>query len=152
MPTHDPAYRQFFSHPRMVEDLLQGFVHEDWVAGLDFSTLERINAHFVTKRLRKRESDVIWGTIRGGTIRGPVFSAEPSSRNIAGLYVSALVYHRKNLNLQQLDFVDDSVGVSRNFAYVLIIHFRYHTSSTRQFIQANRRFHQVLGDSPGIDG
>jgi len=57
---HDPAYRQFFSHPRMVQDLLQAFVHEDWVAELDFTTLERINAHFVTQRLRKRESDVVW--------------------------------------------------------------------------------------------
>jgi len=44
--SHDPAYRQFFSHPRMVQDLLQGFVHEDWVADLDFATLERVNAHF----------------------------------------------------------------------------------------------------------
>jgi len=42
MSTHDPAYRQFFSHPRMVRDLLQGFVHQDWVAELDFDTLERV--------------------------------------------------------------------------------------------------------------
>jgi hypothetical protein len=32
MQTHDNAYKNLFSHPDAVRDLLQGFVHEDWVA------------------------------------------------------------------------------------------------------------------------
>ncbi len=60
MVAHDSSYRQFFSHPRMVEDLLQGFVHEDWVAQLDFSTLEPVQASFVSEDLKRREDDVIW--------------------------------------------------------------------------------------------
>jgi hypothetical protein len=44
----------------MVRDLLLAFVHEDWVVDLDFATLERVNSQFITKRLKKRESDVIW--------------------------------------------------------------------------------------------
>lgn len=44
----------------MVADLLQGFVHEDWVGQLDFSTLERVPATFISGKLQKRESDVIW--------------------------------------------------------------------------------------------
>jgi hypothetical protein len=59
MSSHDPAYRQFFSHPRMVQDLLLAFVHEDWVAELDFATLERVSGQFIAKQLKKRESDVI---------------------------------------------------------------------------------------------
>ena len=37
MAENDPNYRLLFSHPRMVEDLLRGFIHEDWVARLDFA-------------------------------------------------------------------------------------------------------------------
>lgn len=60
MAGHDPSYRLLFSHPRMVEDLLRGFVHEDWLSRLDFRTLERVNGSFVTEGLRDRRSDVIW--------------------------------------------------------------------------------------------
>lgn len=28
---HDNSYKLLFSHPQMVEDLLRGFVHEDWI-------------------------------------------------------------------------------------------------------------------------
>ncbi|MFM8330126.1 MAG: Rpn family recombination-promoting nuclease/putative transposase [Candidatus Methylumidiphilus sp.] len=51
---HDPAYKLLFSHAEMVADLLRGFVHEDWVAELDFSTLEKCHGHYVSDRLRKR--------------------------------------------------------------------------------------------------
>lgn len=44
----------------MVEDLLRGFVLEDWVAQLDFSTLERHPNSYVADDLREREDDVIW--------------------------------------------------------------------------------------------
>ncbi len=40
MTQHDNSYKLLFSHPEMVRDLLVGFVHEPWVALLDFSTLE----------------------------------------------------------------------------------------------------------------
>ena len=43
MRDHDHSYKLLFSHPRMVEDLLRGFVHEEWVERIDFSTLERVN-------------------------------------------------------------------------------------------------------------
>jgi len=57
---HDNGYKALFSHPEMVQDLLRGFVHEDWVGQLDFSTLERVAGSFVAPGLRRRESDVIW--------------------------------------------------------------------------------------------
>ena len=60
MADHDSSYRQFFSHPRMVQDLLEGFVHEDWVAQLDFATLEPVQGSFVSEHLERREDDVIW--------------------------------------------------------------------------------------------
>ena len=29
MPPHDNAYKNLFTHPQVVQDLLRGFVHED---------------------------------------------------------------------------------------------------------------------------
>ncbi len=60
MGTNDHAYKLLFSHAKMVEELLRGFVHEDWVEQVDFSTLEKCNASYVTDDLRERHDDVIW--------------------------------------------------------------------------------------------
>ncbi len=60
MIDHDSSYKLLFSHPEMVRDLLVGFVHEEWVARLDFSTLEKVNGGYVGDDLRDREDDVIW--------------------------------------------------------------------------------------------
>jgi len=60
MATHDTGYRLLFSHPEMVADLLRGFVHEDWVGELDFSTLERVETQQVSDGLEERRSDLVW--------------------------------------------------------------------------------------------
>ncbi len=45
----------------MVAELLRGFVREDWIERLDFSTLERLgSSSFVSDDLRERHSDLIW--------------------------------------------------------------------------------------------
>jgi hypothetical protein len=44
----------------MVTDLMRGFVHEDWVERLDFSTLEKLNASYITEDLRHRADDLVW--------------------------------------------------------------------------------------------
>lgn len=59
-PEHDRGYRRLFSHPESVEDLLRGFVEEDWVSDLDFSSLEKVDHHFVGDDFGGRASDVIW--------------------------------------------------------------------------------------------
>lgn len=48
----DNSYKQIFSHPKMVRDLLLGFVREAWVAQLDFSTLEKASGSYVTDDIR----------------------------------------------------------------------------------------------------
>uniref|UniRef100_A0A1S7LF79 Transposase n=1 Tax=Magnetococcus massalia (strain MO-1) TaxID=451514 RepID=A0A1S7LF79_MAGMO len=60
MADHDHSYKQLFSHQEMIRDLLQGFVHEEWVEKLDFTTLEKVSGSYVTDDLRDREDDVIW--------------------------------------------------------------------------------------------
>jgi predicted transposase/invertase (TIGR01784 family) len=60
MTDHDPGYKRLFSHPEMIRDLLVGFVREDWIADLDFATLEKYPTEFIDDRLRQRRNDVIW--------------------------------------------------------------------------------------------
>lgn len=60
MTYHDKSYKRFFSDPVMIKDLLTGFIHEDWIKHLDFTTLETVKNHFVTDDLRQREDDIIW--------------------------------------------------------------------------------------------
>jgi predicted transposase/invertase (TIGR01784 family) len=57
---HDNGYKRLFSHPEMVADLLLGFVREEWVHDLDFSTLERVSGSYITPEMHSRESDVVW--------------------------------------------------------------------------------------------
>jgi predicted transposase/invertase (TIGR01784 family) len=57
---HDNSYKQLFSHPRMVEDLLRGFISQKWVKELDFNTLEKASGSYVSDDLRDREDDIIW--------------------------------------------------------------------------------------------
>lgn len=60
MAQYDNAYKLLFSHGEMVQDLLQGFVPEEWVTHLDFSTLEKVNGHYVSEDLLNRADDVVW--------------------------------------------------------------------------------------------
>ena len=57
---HDGNYKQIFSHPEIIQELLKGFVNEEWVDEVDFKTLEKINSSFVSEELLKREDDIIW--------------------------------------------------------------------------------------------
>lgn len=60
MGQHDLSYRLFFSHDRMVRDLLCEILGEPWVDRLDLTSGERINTSFINPLRKNRESDVIW--------------------------------------------------------------------------------------------
>ena len=70
MAEHDESYRLLFSNPRMVEDLLRGYVREAWVDELDFSTLEPVKTSLVGDRLQHREADLLWRVAWRGEGRG----------------------------------------------------------------------------------
>ena len=57
---HDKSYKLLFSHAEMVENLLRGFMLEEWVGQLDFSTLEKYPGTYVSDNLERREDDVVW--------------------------------------------------------------------------------------------
>lgn len=60
MSNHDNSYRQFFSSPEMVKDLLTGFIKEEWISELDFDVMEAVESSFISEGLKTREADVIW--------------------------------------------------------------------------------------------
>jgi predicted transposase YdaD len=60
MHEHDHRYRLLFARPQMIEALVREFVPEPWVESLDFSTLERVNASYVSDSLKRREGDMVW--------------------------------------------------------------------------------------------
>ena len=57
---HDEVYKRLFAFPRMVEDLLRGFVRGEWVEEVDFSTLQKLSAEYVGEELRRRCGDTVW--------------------------------------------------------------------------------------------
>jgi predicted transposase YdaD len=60
MMLHDESYKHIFSHPEVMEDLLRGFVHEEWISEIDCDTLEKVSGSYVTDDLRDREDDIVW--------------------------------------------------------------------------------------------
>ena len=56
---HDEIYKRLFAFPRMVEDLVRGFAAREWAAAIDFSTLRKLPAEYVSDELRKRIGDTV---------------------------------------------------------------------------------------------
>jgi predicted transposase/invertase (TIGR01784 family) len=57
---HDAQYKELFSNPTLLAEFFHSFVDEKFVHELDFSTLKKLNTHFVTGKFRKREADIIF--------------------------------------------------------------------------------------------
>lgn len=60
MAPHDHSYKLLFSHPQMVRDLLEGFVGEDWLAQLNYDSLEKVSGTYISDDLRSRADDLVW--------------------------------------------------------------------------------------------
>ena len=56
---HDASYKGFFAQRRTVADTLR-CAARDIARNLDFSTLERLPASFVTEHLGQRHADMLW--------------------------------------------------------------------------------------------
>lgn len=57
---HDKWYIRLFSDPKIVEELLRFFVHEEFVKELDFSSLKKLNTRFIRVSERSRHADVVY--------------------------------------------------------------------------------------------
>ncbi len=57
---NDSVYRRLFTHRRMIEDLIRGFLPGPWVSKLDFESLQIVASRYVSEFLDQRESDIVW--------------------------------------------------------------------------------------------
>ena len=64
---HDPAFKAIFSYPRMIADALRGYAARPlgpldprMVAALDFRTLQKLPAEWITPGFRRRIGDQAW--------------------------------------------------------------------------------------------
>lgn len=62
---HDSSYKYLFSRPELVRDLIAGFIPDDWLHSLDYSTLEKLPNEYVSDDFRRRADDIIW-RVRAG--------------------------------------------------------------------------------------
>ncbi len=56
----DASYKLLYSAPEVVRDLVLGFIPDEWLHSLDYTTLEKVPGSYVTDDLRHRADDVIW--------------------------------------------------------------------------------------------
>ena len=57
---HDEIYKKLFAFPRLVQDLLRGFVAGPWSKAIDLKTLEKLPAEYVSDDLSTRRGDAVW--------------------------------------------------------------------------------------------
>jgi len=63
---HDSSYKHLFSTPELVRDLILGFVPDEWLHSLDYTTLEKIPGSYISEDLTGRADDVVWRVQVGG--------------------------------------------------------------------------------------
>lgn len=64
---HDSGYRLLFSHPRMVRDLLRGFIPIPKTENLAGLFLERRSGSHTSQSYERREQDMVWCLRRAGS-------------------------------------------------------------------------------------
>ncbi len=57
---HDTGYRLLLSYWEIVQQLVEGYVDEDWAKKLDFENSERMDGTFILKDFQKKETDVLY--------------------------------------------------------------------------------------------
>ncbi len=57
---HDENYKRIFASPRVIEDLLRGFVPGNWIEEVDFATLRKLSTEYISDELLKRHGDNVW--------------------------------------------------------------------------------------------
>ena len=57
---HDTGYKELFSHPEFVQQLMEGFAPPEIAGLMDFTTLEKQNGHYITPLFEEKIEDVVW--------------------------------------------------------------------------------------------
>ncbi|MCG6657322.1 transposase [Halomonas campisalis] len=57
---HDTGYKELFSYPEFVQQLIEGFAPSDIAGLMDFSTLKNHSGHYITPLFEEKIEDVVW--------------------------------------------------------------------------------------------
>ena len=57
---HDPTYKELYSFPRMLEELVRALARH-WAEAIDFSTLRKLSTEYVSSGRARRYGDMLWG-------------------------------------------------------------------------------------------
>ncbi|WP_089684056.1 Rpn family recombination-promoting nuclease/putative transposase [Billgrantia gudaonensis] len=57
---HDTGYKELFSHPEFVQQLIEGFAPAEISALMDFSTLTNHSGNYITPLFEEKFEDVVW--------------------------------------------------------------------------------------------
>jgi len=57
---HDTGYKELFSYPEFVQQLIEGFTPNEIAGLMDFSTLRNHSGHYITPLFEEKIEDVVW--------------------------------------------------------------------------------------------
>jgi predicted transposase/invertase (TIGR01784 family) len=57
---HDSGYKELFSHPEFVQQLIEGFAPPEIAQLMDFSTLENHSGNYITPLFQEKLEDLVW--------------------------------------------------------------------------------------------
>lgn len=57
---HDTGYKELFSYPEFVQQLIEGFAPAEIAQLMDFSTLKSHSGHYITPLFEEKIEDVVW--------------------------------------------------------------------------------------------
>ena len=60
MTYHDTGYKELFSYPEFVQQLIEGFTPQEMAQMMDFSTLELHSGNYITPLFEEKREDVVW--------------------------------------------------------------------------------------------
>lgn len=56
---HDSGYKELFSYPELVQQLVEGFAPPEIAALMDFSTLQLESGHYITPLFEEKREDLV---------------------------------------------------------------------------------------------
>ncbi|UQG54432.1 MULTISPECIES: Rpn family recombination-promoting nuclease/putative transposase [unclassified Marinobacter] len=57
---HDTGYKELFSHPEFVQQLIEGFAPNEIASLMNFSTLKQHSGNYITPLFEEKFEDVVW--------------------------------------------------------------------------------------------
>jgi predicted transposase/invertase (TIGR01784 family) len=57
---HDTGYKEVFSYPEFVQQLIEGFMPSEIAQIMDFSTLKNHSGNYITPLFEEKFEDVVW--------------------------------------------------------------------------------------------